>query len=93
MVNDDLALYVDTGGHGAGAGSVAAGEEGRSQFAATAAAGCDTQLGLQVAQAGSTGGNGFLNLAVCNGIADTYKHFRAPCSVIRNEIEFYYRGG
>ena len=50
----------------------------RCQIAATTTASCYAQLGLQIAQAGCTRSNHFLNLAVGNRITDTNKHGDSP---------------
>ena len=50
------------------------GEVRRSQITAAAATSRYAQLRLQIAQGAGAGGYGFLNLAVSNRIANTYKH-------------------
>ena len=67
-------MYVDTGSNGCSLILAVAAQKRGSQIAAATAAGRYTELSLQVAQGGGSGGYGFLNLAVGNGIADTNKH-------------------
>ena len=58
-------------------------------MAAAAAAGGHTQLGLQIAQRTGAGGNGFLNLAVGDRIADADKHHVLLLLSNWNESKYY----
>jgi hypothetical protein len=67
-----LRLNVNTCSHGIlGA---ACSQKRCSQFAAATATSRHTQLSLQIAHGGCTGGDGLFDVVVSNGVADADKH-------------------